>query len=110
MFETQGELVVMKSPFASGYTVFGFHPEIKAEKMKFSEVVKMIRQSGVKVTTQYSNMVSVSFNMAESFMEAESLGVEPPGRCPNCRGCLKCSLIAQQHPEGDPCRDRPIIG
>ena len=102
-------MVVMKSPFASGYTVFGSHPEINIEKMKFFEVVKMIRQSGVKVTTQYSNRVSVSYNMVERFMKAESLGVEPPRRCPDCRGCLKCSSIVQQHPEGDPCRDQPLI-
>ena len=97
--ETQGELVVMKSAFGSGYAVFGSHPEIKAERVKFCEDVKMIRQKGIKVTTQYSNRVSVSCNMADKFMEAEGLGVEPPRRCPDCRGCPKCSFRGQQHTE-----------
>ena len=97
--ETQGELVVMKSAFGSGYAVFGSHPEIKAERVKFCEDVKMIRQKGIKVTTQYSNRVSVSYNMADKFMEAEGLGVEPPRRCPDCRGCPKCSFRGQQHTE-----------
>ena len=97
--ETHGELVVMKSAFGSGYAVFGSHPEIKAERVKFSEEVKMIRQKGVKVTTQYSNRVCVSYNFAERFMEAEGLGVEPPRRCGDCRGCQKCSFRGQQHTE-----------
>ena len=95
--ETQGELVIMKSAFGSGYAVFGSHPEIKAERVKFSEEVKMIRQTGVRVTNQYANRVCVSF--AEKFMEAEGLGVEPPRRCPDCRGCPKCSFRSQQHTE-----------
>ena len=54
-FESWGQLAVMNSIFASGYPIFGMHPEIRAEGMKFSEEVKMIRQTGVKVTTQYAN-------------------------------------------------------
>jgi hypothetical protein len=84
--ETQGELVVMKSALGLGYAVFGSHPEIKAERVKFCE---MIRQKGTKVTMQYSNRIRVSYNMAAKFMEAEGLGVEPPRRCPYCRGCPK---------------------
>ena len=97
--ETQRELVVMKSAFGSRYAVFGSHPEIKAERVEFSKEVKMIRQRGVKVTTQYANRVCVSYNFAEKFMEAEGLGVEPPRRCPDCRGCQKCSFRGQQHTE-----------
>ena len=104
--ETQGELVVMKSVFGSGYAVFGSHPEIKAERVKFSEEVKMIRQTGVRVTNQYANRVCVSF--AEKFMEAEGLGVEPPRRCPDCRGCQKCSFRSQQHTERETMEYRAI--
>ena len=49
-FESRGQLAVMNSIFGSGYAIFGTHPEIRAEGMKFSEEVKMIRQTGVKVT------------------------------------------------------------
>ena len=59
----------------------------------------MIRQTGVKVSTQYANRVCVSHNFAEKFMEAEGLGVEPPRRCSDCRGCQKCSFRGQQHTE-----------
>ena len=40
--------------------------------------MKMIRQTGIKVTTQYANRVSVGSNMLEKFMQAENLGVEAP--------------------------------
>ena len=76
--ETKGELVVMKSAFGLGYAVFGSHPEIKAERVKFSEEVKMIRQTGVKVSTQHANQVSLSHNFAEKFMEAEGYGDGAP--------------------------------
>ena len=82
--ETKGELVVMKSAFGSGYTMFGTHPEIRVEGVQFSEEVKMIRQTRMKVSTQYANPVCVSYNLAERFMEAEGLGVEPPRRCSDC--------------------------
>ena len=65
--ETRGELVVMKSAFGSGYTMFGTHPEIRMEGVQFSEEVKMIRQMRIKVTTQYNHRVS--YNYSEKFME-----------------------------------------
>ena len=34
-------------------------------------------------------------------MEAEGLGVEPPRRCSDCRGCRKCSSRGQQYTERD---------
>ena len=72
--------------FGSGYAVFGTHPEIKVEGMKFSEEVKTIWQTGVKVTTQYANQVSVSHNFVERLLKAERLSVEPPSKCSDCRG------------------------
>ena len=69
--ETKGEFVVTKSAFGSGYAVFGSHPEIKAERVQFSEEVTMIRQTKMKVSAQYANQVSMSHNFVEKFMEAE---------------------------------------
>ena len=117
--ETKGELVVMKSAFGSGYTMFGTHPELRVEGVQFSEEVKMVRQMRMKVTTQYNhrlthnfhvsapnlfctappNPVRVAYNYSDRFMEAEGLGVKPPRRCPACRGCRKCSFRGQQHTE-----------
>ena len=51
---------------------------------------------------QYSNrttMREVSYLSSKDFMEAEGLGVEPPRRCEDCRGCQKCSFRGQQHTE-----------
>ena len=103
-FETKGELVVMKSAFGSGYTMFGTHPELRVEGVQFSKEVKMVRQMRMKVTTQYNhrlthnfhvsapnlfctappNPVRVAYNYSDRFMEAEGLGVEPPRRCFDC--------------------------
>ena len=57
--------------------------------------MKMIRQTGIKVTTQYANRVSVGSNMLEKFMQAEDLGIEAPRMCSDCRG----SFRRQQHTE-----------
>ena len=36
---------------------------------------------------------------SKDFMVAESMGVEPPRQCSECRGCQKCSFIGQKHTE-----------
>ena len=51
------------------------------------------------MTTQYASQVCLSYNFEEKFMQAEGLGVEPPRRCSDCRGCQKCSFRGQQYTE-----------
>ena len=63
-FETKGELVVMKSAFGSGYSMFGTHPELRVEGVQFSEEVKMVRQMRMKVTTQYNHRLTHNFHVS----------------------------------------------
>jgi hypothetical protein len=93
--------VVMKSAFGSGYAVFGSHPEIKAERVKFSEEVKMIRQKGVKVTTQYSNRVCVSYNFAERFKEVRGLPWVPEVQLQGAAAHREGDHGVQGHRTGD---------
>ena len=71
--------------------------------MEFSEEEQCIRKSGIIATAkQYSNKIIVKkvYHMtSKEFMEAESLGVEPPRRCSEYRGCQKCSFRGQKHTE-----------
>ena len=51
---------------------------------------------------QYSNRIvvrEVHRMNGKDFMEAEAMGVEPSRRCPDCKGCQKCSFRGQQHTE-----------
>ena len=78
-FETKGELVVMKSSFGSGYTMFGTHPELRVEGVQFSEEVKMVWQMRMKVTTQYANRVQLlqsQYQRTRRIQQGESNQVE----------------------------------
>ena len=50
--ESTGNLVVLKSEFGRGYAMVGSHPDIASDRVKFSEEVQSIRQSGIKVGMQ----------------------------------------------------------
>ena len=100
--ESADNLVVLKSEFGSGYALVGTHPNIVADKIVLTEEVQSIRQTGVKVSSQYSNRIhlkEVSYFTNMDFMEAEGMGVEAPRRCKDCRGCTKCSFRGQRHTE-----------
>ena len=100
--ESTGNLVVLKLEFGRRYAMVGSHPDIASDRVKFSEEVQSIRKSGIKVGMQYSNRRTVkefSYISSKDFMEAEGMGVEPPRRCEDCRGCPKCSFRGQKHTE-----------
>ena len=126
--ETREHLVILKSLFGTGYVVFGTHESIKSEEVVFTEEVQLIRQLGLKVSSQVINGMSLinmaafkkvervealdvehhseainmtDYNQAKgkNFMEAEALGVEAPRRCDKCRGCSLCSFRGHMHTE-----------
>ena len=47
--KTRGDLVVMKSQFGSGWTIYGSHKELDNQHVEFNEEISAIRQGGFKV-------------------------------------------------------------
>ena len=60
-----------------------------------------MRVGRVTVINQSNHRIGVSqskftFTQDRDFYTMENLGIEPPRRCPNCKGCKDCSWRGQQ--------------
>ena len=97
-WESSNQLVVMKSLFGTGYTVYGQHDKMRVEKVQFSEEVQMIRQAGLKICYDV-HKCRIDFAGVKDFFSGEEQGIEPPRRCRKCRGCADCSFRGLKHLE-----------
>ena len=115
--EVDEDLVVMKSQFGTGWTIYGSHSQIEnLHHMEFTEEVSAIRQGGFKVlecgkisfvpTVTLTQDREVGYRdshkiaqekvrnnatIPKEFFLGEDMGVEAPRRCKKCKGCPDCS-------------------
>ena len=93
--EARGDLVVMKSQFGSGWTIYGSHKELDNQHVEFNEEISAIRQGGFKVLEcgkisyqptitirenreSWNNLaknVEVHANLPKDFFSIEDLGI-----------------------------------
>ena len=105
-YETVGRMVVKTTIFGSGWVLNGAHENIECEQVMFDRTVQIIRGGSFRsnrITVQYSQKVKyqsreeLAFTLSEKqFMAGEALGVEPPRRCSDCRGCQECTFMGTQ--------------
>ena len=79
--------------FGKGLVLAGSHPEIYSPKIIWSEDVHHIRQCSFASTDVSVNRISVK--PFYDYFEMDNMGVEPPRRCANCRGCKDCTFRGQ---------------
>ena len=84
-FESIGNLRVLLSRFGSEYILTGSHPSIQTNNVSLTEDVSNITAS--------VNRVSVK--PIYEYFESDSLGIQSPRRCGNCRNCKDCSFRGQ---------------
>ena len=66
--ETAGDLVVMKSIFGDGWTMYGHHPDLNCCRIEFSSEVSTIRLGGIKL----SPCGAVNFTRTISYTQSRS--------------------------------------
>ena len=82
--------------FGNGWLLSGNDPDIECEQYEHGEEVSALRVSRVTVINQESHRIGISqaqftFNQERDYYSFDNLGVEPPRRCPDCKGCRECS-------------------
>ena len=95
-YEAHKNLVVYRSMFGNGWLLSGNDPDIECEQYEHGEEVSALRVSRVTVINQESHRIGISqaqftFNQERDYYSFDNLGVEPPRRCPDCKGCRECS-------------------
>ena len=124
--ETADNLVVLNTEFGAGWGIYGYDEAISSVQPEFSAEVQCIRRSGLKAVPVSINQIKLSTesdppatpvkkvrfvdedvsieekatvyrNGVEDLTFAEDMGVEPPRRCPDCKGCSLCSFRGQMH-------------
>ena len=99
-------MVVKTTIFGQGWVLNGAHEDIVCDQIMFDRNVQIIRGGSFRsnrITVQYSQKVlfqsreELAYTLSEKqFMAGEALGVEPPRRCKDCRGCQDCSFRGSQ--------------
>jgi hypothetical protein len=113
-FEANNNLVVCRSMFGQGWLLTGTDDGLQAEECIWGEEVAAMRVGRVTVVGQCVNRVSVSqaplpvfksiasdqvkltYTQEREILSLDDLGVEPPRRCQNCKGCKECSWRGQK--------------
>ena len=100
-FEALENLVICRSMFGQGWLITGTDPELHGEVCHWGEEVSAMRVGRVTVINQSNHRIGISharltYTQDRDFYTMEGLGIEPPRRCPGCRGCKECSWRGQQ--------------
>ena len=100
-FEAHDNLVACRSMFGSGWVLTGYDGSLQAEECSWGEEVAAMRAGIVTVLDQSNNRITVSqvkltYTQERDFFTLDDLGIEPPKRCPGCKGCKECSWRGQK--------------
>ena len=82
-------LRIQSSPFGPDLILVGSHPTFKSCSITWNKDASQILHS------HHASVNRVSVRPIYEYFESESLGVEPPRRCGNCRNCKDCSFRGQ---------------
>ena len=87
--EKRANLRVLFSYFGLGLVLAGSHPAIKSNGIRWSEDVSSIMHCA------HASVNRLSVKPVYEYFESDSLGIQPPRRCGNCRNCKDCSFRGQ---------------
>ena len=75
-----GGLKALRSLFGSGWVIGGHHENIPSNTSAISADANMLRVAKIQIEPTPS--------LTPEFWESEGMGVLPPPRCDNCKGCM----------------------
>ena len=120
--EEVGDLVVLKTRFGTGYTMYGTAPGLAVEKLEWSATASAMRMGGLAINQlklsyteerehclleeegwqdsakrskqdmSSQQVLKTEEQQEKDFWAAEQMGCEAPRRCKSCRGCNNCSF------------------
>ena len=83
--ETNGNLIVYRSLFDSGFTIGGSHNSLQSSGISWDATASYIRNHEVQFN-------QVTYKSVRDYMESCDLSVPTPRRCNNCLNCSECSF------------------
>ena len=100
-YEALGNLVVCRTMFGQGWLLTGSGDGLQAEDCTWGEEVAALRVGRITVVTQSNhriavNTVRLTYTQERDYYTLDDLGIVPPRRCPNCKGCTECSWRGQK--------------
>ena len=101
--DSTGSLRFMETKYGSGYVLGGFHSRIQACRASFSvNAVKWrsaVRLSSIRGSKSINHVKGPVHCVDSSaiFMEAESMGINPPRKCKKCLACDQCNFSEGGH-------------
>ena len=106
--QTIQKLVLLKSRFDSGWTLFGHNDEVLESDGDEYDGFKanFVSTRGIKVLSTDENNEATAVTKANNvatkdiqfldLISLESIGIDVPRKCNNCLGCKECKLSSQQ--------------
>ena len=85
-----GGLTALRSLFGTGWVVGGHHDDIKvSSQSSVTSAAATLQIAKILIEPQPS--------FTPEFWESEGMGVLPPPRCDNCRGCMERGSCSEKH-------------